>query len=222
MRWFCILPLLIFLCCGQDGGAAQKLVENLYPKNDGLKEARIGEIVRLAGIREGSVVADVGCGPGEVSVILSHIVGTDGKVYCEDISEEKHRGLPAARANLKKQRVKNVTTIHGNPDNPRLPPRALDVVLIINAYHEMPQYALMLQHIRESLKPEGRLIIWDNRPNRTINRPREKQCNNHVLSADFAAGELQTAGFRITGRKDAFVDNPDSESAHWLITATAP
>jgi predicted methyltransferase len=85
----------------------------------------------------------------------------------------------------------------------------------------MPKYDAMLRHIRESLKPGGRLVILDNRPNRTAQRPREKQTNNHVLSVDLAAAEITAAGFRIEARDDGFLDNPDSEAAHWLIVAQA-
>jgi predicted methyltransferase len=77
----------------------------------------------------------------------------------------------------------------------------------------------MLRHIRESLKPGGRFVILDNTPFRTAQRPREKQTNNHVLSPNLAAGELEAAGFHIIHREDAFIDNPDSESAHWLMAA---
>ena len=93
--------------------------------------------------------------------------------------------------------------------------------MVVNAYHEMVPYQAMLAHIRESLKPGGHLVILDNHPHRTATRPREKQTNNHVLSPDLAAGELR-AGFRILNRDDAFLDDPDSESSHWLITATVP
>lgn len=197
----------------------QKLVEKLYPKSERLKEIRMGDVVKELGIGEGSRVADVGCGPGQFSVILSHVVGENGKVYCEDINDKGDFGLGAAKKNLKKQHVKNVELIHGKADDPTLPAGSLDGVLIVNSYHEMPQYQAMLQHIRESLKAGGHLVILDNVANRTAKRPREKQTRNHVLSPDLAAGELEAAGFRIVHRDDQFIDNPDSESANWLISA---
>ncbi|HLK18050.1 MAG TPA: methyltransferase domain-containing protein [Bryobacteraceae bacterium] len=207
-----VLPLL-----AQD--SVQALVEKLYPENTRLKEIRMGEVVRELGIHEGSRVADVGCGGGEFSVILSHVVGARGRVYCEDIVDEKDWGLSHAKRNLKKQHVKNAAVIRGADDDPKLPPGSLDAVLIVNAYHEMPKYQAMLRHIRESLKPGGRLAILDNMPHRTGQRPREKQTDNHVLSPDLAAAELEAAGFHILDRQDGFIDNPDSESSHWLIAA---
>jgi ubiquinone/menaquinone biosynthesis C-methylase UbiE len=196
----------------------QALVEKLYPKNERLKEIRMGDIVRELGAGPGSRVADVGCGPGQFSVILSNVVGRSGKVYCEDINDSGEFGLSTAKKNLKTQHVKNVELIHGSADDPRLP-AGLDAVMIVNAYHEMPEFQAMLKHIREALKPGGHLVIVDNTPQRTAKRPRDKQTRNHVLSVELASGEVEAAGFHIVRREDRYIDNPDSESAHWLIAA---
>jgi len=210
---------LAAVCWAQGAADVQGLVEKLYPKNTRLKEIRMGEIVQQLGIREGSRVADVGCGSGELSIILANVVGSSGRVFCEDISEGKPWGLAGARTNFKKQKLRNVETIHGAAADPKLAADSLDAVMIVNSYHEMPQYQAMLRHIREALKPGGRLVIMDNRANRTASRPREKQTNNHVLNVELAVGEVEAADLHVVHRDDAFIDNPDSESAHWLITA---
>jgi ubiquinone/menaquinone biosynthesis C-methylase UbiE len=222
MRRLSILLFLSLPLSAQATDPVQKLVETLYPKNERLEEIRMGDIVRQLHIQEGSRVADVGCGGGDFSVILSHVVGSTGKVYCEDIADQKDWGLRQAKANMKKQHVKNAVLIHGDAEDPKLPAGSLDAVLIVNAYHEMPKYESMLRHIKESLKPGGRLVILDNTPLRTAKRPREKQTNNHVLAADLVAGELTAAGFRIVDREDSFIDNPDAESAHWLSAVERP
>ena len=216
-----LLIAVIFVIPLRAQGAddVQKLVEKLYPKNERLKEIRMPDIVHELGIREGSRVADVGCGPGQLSAILAHVVGDAGRVYCEDINDNKQFGLGKAKENLKKQHVKNVELIHGAADNPKLP-AGLDAVMIVNSYHEMPQYPAMLQHIRESLKTGGHLVIMDNTPLKTAKRPREKQTKNHVLSSDLAAAELEAAGFKIVHRDDKFIDDADTESAHWLLVGS--
>jgi predicted methyltransferase len=211
MRALIIYCLLTPAVCAQTDSSVQQIVESLYPRSQRLKETRMPDLVRLLNVREGSLVADVGCGSGEFSVILSRVVGPSGRVWCEDIR--------SGGVDIKKHRVRNVVILRGADDDPKLAVASLDAVLIVNAYHEMPKYESMLRRIRESLKPGGRLAILDNRPNRTANRPREKQINNHVLSVDLAAAEVTVAGFRIVTREDGFLDNPDSESAHWLIVA---
>lgn len=218
MTYFCRVAAVYCCLFALRADDVQSLVEKLYPKSDRLKEIRMGDIVRELGIGPGSRVADVGCGPGQFSVILSNVVGPGGKVYCEDINDNKQFGLGSAKNNFKKQHVKNAELIHGAAEDPKLP-AGLDGVLIVNAYHEMTQYQAMLRRIGESLRVGGHLVIVDNTPLRTGKRPRDKQTRNHVLAADLAGAELQAAGFHIVHRDDGFIDNPDAESAHWLITA---
>ena len=210
-RLSCLVAFAAAVLPAQTKGPAQQAIESLYPKSQRLKEIRMDDVVRGLGVQEGSKVADVGCGDGQFSVILSRVVGPTGKVWCEDIR--------SAAAEVKKKKARNVTIVKGIADDPKLPAGTLDAVLIVNAYHEMPKYEAMLRHIREALKPDGRLAILDNTPNRTAQRPRETQTKNHVLAAEFVAGEVTAAGFRIVSRDDHFIDNPDSESSNWLIVA---
>lgn len=217
------VPLLAYGCLtaarAQSPPDVQSLVQRLYPKDDRLKTIRMADIAAQLRIQPGSLVADVGCGPGDFSVILAHIVEPRGSVVCEDINAGKEWGLRTARANARHHHTKNIVWIHGTAGDPQLKPNSLDAVLVMNAYHEMVMYQEMLRHIREALKPDGRLVIVDNHPRRTAARPRDKQTNNHVLSVDLAAGELEAAGFRILARDDGFIADPDSESAQWLIAA---
>ena len=192
----------------------QKLVEELYPINDRMKTIRVGEMVRELGIRPGSKVADVGCGTGEFSLVLAKVAGPAGSVTCVDVDD-----LREARRLFKRNGVK-VAIVKGADDDPKLALSSVDAVLIVNAYHEMEQTPAMLRHIRGALKPLGRLVICDNTPHRTATRPRPAQMKNHVISEAMVAADLEAAGFRILRRDSAFVDDPDSESQHWLMVAT--
>ncbi len=191
----------------------QKLVEDLYPENARMKKIRVGELVRELGVHSGSKVADVGCGTGEFSVVLAKVVGAAGQVTCVDVDE-----LKEARRKFKKYGVK-VVTVKGSDDDPKLAPGSVDAVLIVNAYHEMVNSQAMLRHIREALKQGGRLVICDNTPHRTAARSREAQTSNHVIAEASVARDLDAAGFKILRRDAGFVDDPDSESQHWLIVA---
>ena len=197
----------------------QKSVETRFPKNERLRSLKLGDVARHLRIQTGSVVADVGCGSGEIAVVLAAAIGRTGKVFCEDINWHKQFGLAAARATFKAQKIKNGVFVKGNADSPKLPAAALDAVLVSMAYHEFVNHEAMLKEVKKSLKPNGRLVILDMRPNRTASRPRDKQTKNHVIAPDIVAKELETAGFRISSRNDFFIDDPDSESVHWLIEA---
>ena len=206
-------------CLAVLGLAAQeldvrKLVDELYPKNDRMKKMRVGDMVRELGIHSGSKVADVGCGTGEFSVVLAKVVGATGQVTCVDVDE-----LKAARRTFKKYGVR-VATLKGSDDDPRLAVASFDAVLIVNAYHEMENWQAMLRHIREALRPQGRLVICDNTPHRTAARGRQAQTNNHVIAEALVVADLEASGFKVFRRDSEFVNDPDSESQHWLIVAS--
>jgi ubiquinone/menaquinone biosynthesis C-methylase UbiE len=111
-------------------------------------------------IPKGAVVADVGAGSGYMTVKLSKKVGPTGQVYANDIQPEMLRLLGLR---LKAQRITNVTLVPGDVDNPHLPDSTLDLELLVDVYHEFSAPQTMLRHLRESLKPSGRLVLLEYR-----------------------------------------------------------
>src|SRR5687768_12031598 len=111
-------------------------------------------------IPKGAVVADVGAGSGYFTVRLAERVGPTGKVYAADIQPEMLRLLGLR---LTKERIGNVTLIQGDVDNPRLPQGALDLELMVDVYHEFSAPQTMLRHLRDALKPDGRLVLLEYR-----------------------------------------------------------
>jgi ubiquinone/menaquinone biosynthesis C-methylase UbiE len=112
--------------------------------------------------------------------------------------------------------------IAGEPDDPKLPPAALDLVLMVNAYHEMDRYPQMLAHVLRALKPGARLVVIDMPAVKVRSRPRAVQFKNHVLAPELAEADIREAGFEILQRDDTFVDDPDREGGQWMIVARRP
>jgi ubiquinone/menaquinone biosynthesis C-methylase UbiE len=141
-------------------------------------------------IEPGSVVADVGAGVGYFTERLARRVGPNGKVYANDIQPEM---LVQLRKNMAKLRIGNVQTVVGTEDDPHLPANTLDLVLLVDVYHEFSKPQAMLRHIRESLKPNGRLVLLEYRkedPNVPI---REE----HKMTVKQVQNELEPEGFRF-------------------------
>src|SRR5262245_4536048 len=84
-------------------------------------------------IKKGSVVADIGAGVGYHAWRLAEIVGPSGKVIAEDIQEGMIRLL---RKNIDDRKLRNVEVIFGTPTDPKLPAASLDLVLMVDVYHE--------------------------------------------------------------------------------------
>jgi len=112
------------------------------------------------GIERGSTVADVGAGVGYYTWRLAQRVGPQGVVYGEDIQPEMLRQL---QQNMAVRKLNNVKPVLGAFDDPKLPKDALDLVILVDVYHEFSEPEKMLRHIRESLKPGGRLVLLEYR-----------------------------------------------------------
>ena len=110
------------------------------------------------GIALGSSVADVGAGDGYFTMHVADRVGDKGTVYAVDIST---RALATIDSKAAARGYKQVVTIQGVNDDPRLPEASLDAILIVNAYHEMIEFDAMLRAMHRALKPGGRLGIID-------------------------------------------------------------
>lgn len=111
-------------------------------------------------LHAGMTVAEVGAGTGYMSLRMARRVGPSGKVYANDLQPEM---LQKLRANSQRQKLSNVETVQGLENDPKLPPNALDLVLLVDVYHEFSEPQAMLDKIRESLKPDGRLVLLEYR-----------------------------------------------------------
>jgi ubiquinone/menaquinone biosynthesis C-methylase UbiE len=114
-------------------------------------------IMDALGVGEASVVADLGAGSGWFTVQLAGRVGPNGHVFAEDIQRPM---IQAIKIRVDRIGLKNVTTVLGTPNDPRLPV-LVDAVLIVDAYHEMEQPVVLLRNVATKLKPTGRIGIVD-------------------------------------------------------------
>jgi len=113
-------------------------------------------IMDALGVGEGVVVADLGAGSGWFTIRLAGRVGPNGLVYAEDIQSQM---IDSINRRVDRLGLKNVRTVLGRPNDPRLPPAEVDAVLIVDSYHEMAQPVALLKNVARSLKPNGRVGI---------------------------------------------------------------
>jgi len=111
-------------------------------------------------LKPGMVVADIGAGVGYMSLRMARRVGPAGKVYANDLQPDM---LDRLRQNAAKASIGNVVTVVGDVADPRLPANIMDLVLLVDVYHEFSRPQQMLRKIRETLKPDGRLVLLEYR-----------------------------------------------------------
>jgi ubiquinone/menaquinone biosynthesis C-methylase UbiE len=154
-------------------------------------EERPTKALDALGLKPGMVVADVGAGTGFMSLRMAERVGPSGKVYANDIQPEMLRLL---RQNAAKANIGNIETVLGSESDPKLPTGALDLILMVDVYHELSQPQLMLRKMREALKPDGRLVLLEYRkedPSIPI-RP------EHKMSVAEVKLELEAENFKLS------------------------
>jgi len=116
--------------------------------------------LRLLKIPKGAMVGDVGAGSGYMSLRLARIVGAEGRVYGVDVQPGM---LQLLQQNATKAKLTNVVPVLGTLDDPKLPAGMLDVIIMVDVYHEFSEPQKMLQRMREALKPGGRLVLFEYR-----------------------------------------------------------
>jgi SAM-dependent methyltransferase len=141
-------------------------------------------------IPKGAAVADIGAGSGYITVRLAARVGPSGRVFANDVQPQMLNMLARRLSNSK---ITNVTLIEGTLDDPKLPPAAVDLALMVDVYHELSQPQAMLRHLRESLKPGGRLVLLEYRKE----DPTVPIKPEHKMSVADAKMEVEAEGFTL-------------------------
>lgn len=162
---------------------------------DRLGEAE--EVMRLADVKPGMSVADVGAGEGYYTVRLAPAVGPRGRVLAEDIVPDTLSGL---NDRVQRERLDNIAIKLGTPDNPMLPRESFDRVFLVHMYHEVQSPYSFLWHMREGVKAGGLVIVVDS------NRPVERHgIPPAQLKCEFAALRMQPVKFSVLTGGEAYL-----------------
>ncbi|MFN5422576.1 MAG: methyltransferase domain-containing protein [bacterium] len=140
-------------------------------------------------LKQGMQIADIGAGSGYYSRLLSKRIG-NGKVFAVDIEPEMIQYL---KATMQQENISNIVTVLGKEKSVSLPPSSMDMMLLVDVYHEFSFPYEMALSMHKSLKPDGKLVLVefrledDNVPIKAI----------HKMSEAQAVKELKAAGFRL-------------------------
>jgi ubiquinone/menaquinone biosynthesis C-methylase UbiE len=120
------------------------------------REEDCATLLKALRIQPGQTVCDMGSGNGFYSLRIAPLVGERGKVIAVDIQREMLEMLKEQAAD---QRIANIETIYGTVIDPKLSPESIDLMLMVDVYHEFSHPEQMLAAIRKSLKPTGRVAL---------------------------------------------------------------
>ncbi len=153
---------------------------------ENLQVERVMDVLK---IREGSSVADIGAGSGWFTVRAARRVGAQGTVFAVDINAAYLKHIEERAAS---EKLANVRTVLGREDDPLLPEKSVDAVLLLKTYHEIAQPVRLMTRLRRSLR-EGALVgVID----------RNGKGDDHGLDAPVVVRELERAGYALVEQYD--------------------
>jgi 2-polyprenyl-3-methyl-5-hydroxy-6-metoxy-1,4-benzoquinol methylase len=152
-------------------------------------------VLEQLGIKPGMSVCDLGCGNGFYTLLMAQKVGPTGKVYAVDIQPEMLQLLSRRAAEAK---IEQIDMIHSTVKDAKLPEGKVDLLLLVDVYHEFSHPEEMLASIRKSLSPEGVIALVEFRGEdpRVPIKPLHKMTKKQILK------EYQANGFRLVREFD--------------------
>lgn len=146
-------------------------------------------------IKPGQTICDLGCGNGFYTLQMAKLTGENGKVYAVDIQQEM---LHLLSERAKEEQITNIEPVLGTQIDPKLPADSVDLILLVDVYHEFSHPHHMLQAMRKALKPGGVIALAEFReedPAVPI-KPLHKMSKKQILK------EFPPNGFKLVRQYD--------------------
>jgi precorrin-6B methylase 2 len=120
------------------------------------QEERSSLLLDALELKPGLVVADIGAGSGYLTFPMAERVAPGGKVLAVDIQQEM---LDLISQRMKQKKLENVVPLLGKETDPLLPEESVDLILLVDVYHEFSEPYAMTVNMLKGLKPGGRLVF---------------------------------------------------------------
>ena len=140
-------------------------------------------------IKPGQTIADLGAGSGYYSFRIAPLVGPTGKVLAIDIEPTM---LEVISQRASREHVTNVATVRSSARDPNLAPGSVDLLFMVDVYHELEYPYEVITKVRAALKPGGRVALIEYR----AEDPEVAIKPVHKMSERQVRREMQAAGFK--------------------------
>ena len=229
---FCAALLMTATCAKAADEYDSALTHAGRPAGDSARDAldHPAEMLRLAGIKPGMIVADVLAGDGYYSELASYVVGPKGRVYPINNLAFDNWSQPALKDRMAGGRLANVTQQTVELGDMKLAPASLDAVLLVKVYHDMywvdstpkspwPKIdvGLVLDQLAKALKPGGTLLLIDH--SAKAGHGKSDAGELHRVEEAFAVQDFNAHGFKVVAKSD-LLRRPDD--ARNLVSYKGP
>lgn len=160
------------------------------------REEQPRKLLDALGIKRKQQVCDFGCGNGFHTLELAKRVGPKGKVFAVDIQQEM---LDLLKLRADPRGLKNIVLVLATEEGSHLPKEKLDLVLMVDVYHELFEPEKILAEIHASLNKNGRLVLVEFREE----DPEVPILPLHKMSQPQVLKELAANDFKLVGQSDS-------------------
>ena len=155
-----------------------------------------GELLRAwLDVAPGDSVCDFGCGNGYHTLPLAEAVGANGTIYAVDLQPEM---LDLLESRAVERGVSNLVRVESTVDDPRLPKDSVDLVLMVDVYHELSHPVRVLGHVKRALRDGGRVVLVEFRAEDRGVRIKKR----HKMSKAQIVREMASRGFALAHETD--------------------
>jgi cyclopropane fatty-acyl-phospholipid synthase-like methyltransferase len=148
---------------------------------------QINRVMDILKIKDAATVADIGAGSGWFTTRAAR--RTKGAVYAVEINQEYVNHI---NERAKTENLPNIKTVLGKEDDPLLPDKSVDAVLILKTYHEIGEPVRLMKNLKKSLRPNALVGIID----------RNGKGDDHGIDSAQVIKEMEQAGFKVAGEYD--------------------
>lgn len=152
-------------------------------------------IFELAAITKGQTVCEIGAGDGTLTLAAAKIVGPDGRVYANELGDDRLKKL---EDQVRSSGLPQITVVMGDVTNTNFPESACDALFMKDVYHHLSEPAAMNAAIVRALKPGGRVAVMDfTPPDREAERPADRaKDGKHGILPETLTREMSEAGLQ--------------------------
>jgi ubiquinone/menaquinone biosynthesis C-methylase UbiE len=170
-----------------------------YAQNAQQDAADAERLIKAMDVKAGSVIAEIGAGGGELTVLLGKAVGPTGRIYSNELNEGRRATIRKA---VEGAGLTNITIVEGKEDVANLPDACCDGIFMRAVYHHFDDPPVMNASLFKALKPGGTLAVIDFTPPppaaETENPPgRRGEDGHHGITQATLEKELRAVGFEI-------------------------
>ena len=144
-------------------------------------------LLKNLSVKPGMLIADIGAGSGYHSALLSKMVGT-GKVFAVDVEPEM---IAYLNERIKQEKLARIVPVLSTEQKVSLPDNTVDMMLLVDVYHEFSYPYEMALSMQAALKSGGKLVLVEFRsedksvPIKTIHKMSEAQAIKEFKAAGF-------------------------------------